>query len=160
YNARSQLGLGFASDNEPTATQLTLKNVRQIDAGGLHSCAIGENDQLWCWGYNDSGQIGVGDLVDRSTPVRPGCEPTQSGSCFQDWQVVSLGSFHSCGVRKNGSLWCWGGNGNAQVGIGSAGTNERAPLRVGDRSDWVTVAAGHQHTCAIRADGTLWCWGN
>ncbi len=160
YDAHGQVGNGVASQAEPTPAKVPLSGpIRFADAGGLHTCAIGQDDSLWCWGYNDSGQIGVGDLTDRTEPVRPGCQSGQE-ACFHDWQTVSLGSFTTCGIRKGGSLWCWGGNTNAQLGVGTIGTNEPSPLAVDGDATYTTVACGYQHTCAIRDDGTLWCWGN
>jgi alpha-tubulin suppressor-like RCC1 family protein len=159
YNEHGQAGARSGANEESTPREIAaVEGARLVDAGGQHTCAIGPDDSLWCWGYNDSGQIGVGDLVDRETPVRPGCDSGQS-ACFDDWQTVALGSFHTCGIRLDGSLWCWGGNANSQLGVGTTGTNERAPLPVGQARDWTAVAAGYQHTCAIRNDGSLWCWG-
>jgi alpha-tubulin suppressor-like RCC1 family protein len=147
------------SEREARPAQVTVAPLQLVDAAGLHSCGIDRTGKLWCWGYNDSGQLGVGDLADRPTPVRPGCEAGQAGACFEDWVSVSGGSYHTCGIRLDGSLWCWGGNANAQLGVGTTGTNERTPLPVEASGRWSAVAAGHQHTCAIRKDGTLWCWG-
>ena len=132
-----------------------------VDAGGLHTCAIRQNDTLWCWGYNDSGQIGVGDLVNRTTPTQTGCQPGQPAeACINNWQSISLGTFHSCAIRKGGELWCWGGNGNAQLGVGTTGTNERTPLRVnpptvGQRSARATsTPARSARTAACGAGAT------
>ena len=162
YNERGQIGIGAESANVPEPRRLTaFDDTRVVDAGGLHTCAIRQNDTLWCWGYNDSGQIGVGDLVNRTTPTRTGCQSGQPAeACINNWLSVSLGTFHSCAIRKGGELWCWGGNGNAQLGVGTTGTNERSPLRVNPPNGWAAVSAGYQHTCAIREDGSLWCWGS
>ncbi|HMJ16082.1 MAG TPA: hypothetical protein VK524_31920 [Polyangiaceae bacterium] len=159
YNERGQLGRGSFSEREAEPARALVGVLQLVDAGGLHSCGIDRTGKLWCWGYNDSGQLGVGDSTDRPTPVRPGCEPGQSDVCFDDWVSVSGGTYHTCGIRRDGSLWCWGGNANAQLGVGTTGTNERAPLRVKASAPWSAVAAGYQHTCAIRSDGTLLCWG-
>ncbi|MCS6797766.1 MAG: RCC1 domain-containing protein [Myxococcota bacterium] len=62
-------------------------------------------------------------------------------------------------MRVDGSLWCWGGNEEGQLGLGD--TRPRStPTRVGTESSWTQVALGHAHTCAIRRDGSLWCWGS
>jgi alpha-tubulin suppressor-like RCC1 family protein len=162
YNERGQLGIGRESSNEPEPQRITgFDGTQVVEAGGLHTCAIRQNDTLWCWGYNDSGQIGVGDLVNRTRPTQTGCQPGQAAeTCITNWASVSLGTFHSCAIRKGGELWCWGGNGNAQLGVGTTGTDERSPLRVNPPNGWAAVSAGFQHTCAIRDDGSLWCWGN
>lgn len=66
---------------------------------------------------------------------------------------------HSCGIRSDGTLWCWGSNANGQLGDGTL-IARTYPVRVGTGSDWSFVATGNTHTCATRTDGTLWCWGN
>ncbi|MDQ3032839.1 MAG: hypothetical protein M3Y87_10505, partial [Myxococcota bacterium] len=159
YNARGQLGRGVETHHEATPGRVGDRNDwRAIDADGLHTCAIRNDDTLWCWGYNDSGELGLGHSENRAVPERPGCAAGQSATCFDDWASVANGEFHTCALRRDGSLWCWGGNGNGQLGLGMIGTEESAPRRVGE-SRWTLVEAGPRNTCAIAEDGSLWCWG-
>ena len=75
------------------------------------------------------------------------------------WAVVSGGGDHTCGIRTDGSLWCWGSNVFGMLGVGD-GSNEHAyRTRVGTATDWVPVTTRGFHACGIRAGGTLWCWG-
>ena len=105
---------------------------------------------LWGWGYNVSGQLGDGSAVSRSTG------PVQIGS-VDSWKVVASGGNTTCGIRTDGSLWCWGYNFYGEVGDGSR-TNRLTPTHIGNAS-WKAVAVGRTHTCAIQNDDTLWCWG-
>jgi alpha-tubulin suppressor-like RCC1 family protein len=66
---------------------------------------------------------------------------------------------HNLAIRTDGTLWAWGSDGGGQLGDGSPGEIRPAPGRVGTRADWAAVAAGEQHTLAIKANGTLWAWG-
>ncbi len=71
---------------------------------------------------------------------------------------TSAGGRHTCAVRSDGSLWCWGANFYGQLGQGNK-LGSSVPLQIGHRTDWAEVSAGGMHTCAVRTNGTLWCWG-
>lgn len=112
---------------------------------------------LWCWGDDLFGRLGNG--ADGSTTVA-----TQIGSAT-DWERVTLGYNMACGIRNEGAahtLWCWGEEVKAHDCIVD-GVNVLTPQLVGGAADvWLDIAAGQQHTCALRDDGgstSLWCWG-
>ena len=71
---------------------------------------------------------------------------------------VSSGGRHTCQLRGNGTVWCWGANFYGQLGTGDH-TSGPTPRQVGTATDWAQVSAGGMHTCGVRANGTLWCWG-
>lgn len=138
---------------------------RHVSAGATHTCAIRlassaarsserrspgaeTGGELWCWGGNRYGELGVGYQEQLS--------PVQVGDAH-DWSAVTAGTSHTCGLR-DGELWCWGRNGDGRVGDGSF-DNRSTPVRIGDHHDWTAVSAGRDHTCALRAGGQLWCWG-
>jgi alpha-tubulin suppressor-like RCC1 family protein len=142
----------------------------QVSAGALHNCGLRQNGTLWCWGWNDSGQLGDASTSVRTTPVQvAAAQSTQAP--WSDWVAVSAGGYHSCGLRQNGTLWCWGSMALSQLGDGtvSTGSGSRTrPVRVvaaGEAqggatwNDWIAVSASHDQTCGLRANGTLWCWG-
>ena len=60
-------------------------------------------------------------------------------------ETISTGGYHACGIKNDGTLACWGYNGNGQS-TPPAGT-------------FTQVSAGQYHTCGIQSDGTLACWG-
>jgi hypothetical protein len=69
---------------------------------------------------------------------------------------VSAGGYHTCAVKTDGSLWCWGRNDYGQLGDGTyADRNTPVQIMTGVSS----VALGYSHTCAVKTDGSLWCWG-
>ena len=94
---------------------------------------------------------GTGDTTSGPTPRQVGSQ--------DDWVDVSAGGMHTCGVRENGSAWCWGLNYRGQLGTGNR-KDQVEPRRVGDGRDWETVSAGWVHTCAKTLDGTASCWGD
>lgn len=73
--------------------------------------------------------------------------------------TISAGGEHSCAVKQDGSVWCWGRNTWGEVGIGQRGPGPTSPVRVGSATNWDSIAAGGATTCGIRANGQLWCWG-
>ena len=79
------------------------------------------------------------------------------GSPVSDAAKITGGDFHTCMIRQNGTLWCWGWNGLGQLGDGTT-TNRSTPTQVGGDSDWATITAGSSHSCGIKTNGTAWCW--
>jgi alpha-tubulin suppressor-like RCC1 family protein len=152
-NIYGQLGNASNSDSNSRRRESTNSTTwRQVSAGGWHTCAIRSNKTLWCWGYNGSGQLGIGGTTNKNTPQQVGIDT--------NWATVSAGGSHTCGTKIDNTLWCWGGNADGQVGDGS-NTNRETPTQVvGDWSTGVSaISAGDYHTCAIKTDGSLWCWG-
>jgi len=77
------------------------------------------------------------------------------------YRSIAAGEQHPCGLRTDGSLWCWGWNWYGQLGVGAADPDAH-PLaeRVPGEADWSAVSVGSAHTCGIREPGTLSCWGS
>lgn len=74
------------------------------------------------------------------------------------WKAVSAGERHSLAVRTDGTLWAWGDNSSAQLGIGNlVSTNQ--PVQVGAANRWVQAYAGKEHSLGLQRDGSLWAWG-
>lgn len=77
-----------------------------------------------------------------------------------DWTLVSAGYSHTCAVKTSGTLWCWGANQQGQIGNGGDAFPVTTPVQEFTKAnDWALLAAGFQHTCALKADGTRSCWG-
>ncbi|MCA9691908.1 MAG: hypothetical protein KC636_20065 [Myxococcales bacterium] len=128
-----------------------------VSAGAFNSCAIDGDGALWCWGPNDDGQLGNGGLGESFAAFAP--DEVEGGA---SWRAVATTSGHTCGVQQDGTLWCWGANDDGQLGDGTTQLSS-TPRQVGGDADWATVAVAaslsQSHTCAIRQDGALYCWG-
>jgi hypothetical protein len=88
-----------------------LAGVRQLATGAMHSCALLESGAVRCWGMNDHGQLGAGDVADRWTPT----EVVLGGRAAQ---IAAAGKL-TCALLEDGALRCWGENAYGQVGDGS-----------------------------------------
>ncbi|MEJ2186733.1 MAG: hypothetical protein P8Z36_12445 [Gemmatimonadota bacterium] len=122
-----------------------------IAAGVSHACALTRDGQAFCWGANDSGQLGDGSRTDRARPV-----PV---STDQRFSVLAAGVSHTCGLAGGGRAFCWGrsigGPGNAE-GLADRLTPSPVP---GDHR-FVQLVAGWNHTCGLTAAGAAYCWGS
>ena len=116
------------------------------------SFALKSNGELWAWGDNGCGQLGLGTSATyKITPQRVGSA--------NDWVAIAGGAFHSLAVKSNGTLWAWGCNDYGQLGLGPLpGTN--TPTQVGNDTDWYAVSGGSSHTVAIKSNGSLWTCGD
>ncbi|MDP9387328.1 MAG: hypothetical protein M3Q48_05220 [Actinomycetota bacterium] len=152
-----------------------LTGIKAIAAGGYHALALDDNNTVWAWGYNGSGQLGVGDLANRNvaTPVKTNATTTLTGV-----NAIAAGGFHSLG-RTNGAdataattddpIQAWGDNASGQLGDGTT-TNRSFPVTVGGSTPLLgmkAIAAGQLHSLAIdpqgttaTTDDTATAWGN
>jgi alpha-tubulin suppressor-like RCC1 family protein len=103
-----------------------------------------------CWGQNFDGQLGDGstDDADDGVPV----------AGVDDIDQVTGGWGHSCAL-KAGTVWCWGSNVGGLLGRGFVSERETVPEAVRDLSDVVAIDSGYYRTCAVTANGSLYCWG-
>lgn len=137
----------------------------EVAAGGGHTCAIDVDDQLWCWGYNNANQLGLGSDKDDEGIVSQIRQVDFDGGP-ESWQRVYAGNRFTCGIDDDGELWCWGSNASGQLGLGEPGDRNR-PHRVAvddevadHGEEWEAVSVGGAHTLAIRDDGSVWVWGS
>jgi alpha-tubulin suppressor-like RCC1 family protein len=128
------------------------KSWRSVELGQGQVCAIADDGALYCWGRNPEGETGLGsELPQIRIPTRVGIE--------SDWVSIAASQHHSCGVRGDGTLWCWGKNPYLEIGAADATRSFLIPTQVGTDVDWAEVGAGWFHGCALKRDGRLSCWG-
>ncbi|MFI9811443.1 RCC1 domain-containing protein [Saccharothrix variisporea] len=168
-NSYGQLGNGSTTgQNKP---QLVL-NVNSSGAADVltgiasvsvarHSLAVGVNGKLYAWGRNTEGQLGIDNAPAQYTPAEV--------SLMATTVAASAGYRHSLALRADGLVFAWGDNSDGQLGDGTT-VSRHTPMPVkapvGDPSGAkyltriVAIAAGYYSSCALRADGKLFTWGN
>ncbi len=123
-------------------------SIPQITAGGNSSFAIDSQGNLFAWGSDEFGVLGLGRGLSSAVPVL-----TLQG---QQYEQISGGLNFAIGLKADGALWGWGINSKGQLGDGTT-TNHSAPVRIG--AGYSAVAVGYYHTVALKNDGSLWTWG-
>lgn len=111
------------------------------------SAILGYN--LYSFGKNDHGQLGLDDITNRSSPVQIGSDK---------WIFLSAGESVNHAIKDNNTLWGWGRNNTSVIGDNS-NVNRSSPVQIGALTDWAAVSTGRDHAFALRQDNTLWGWG-
>ncbi len=158
-NNYGQLGIGNTTD-QYTPVVVTLPSGvtswTAVAGGFYHSLAIGSDGNLYAWGFNGYGQLGIGNTTDQHTPVK-----VTLPSGVTSWTAVASGFYHSLAIGSDGNLYAWGWNGYGQLGIGNT-TDQYTPVVVTKPSgvtSWTAVVVGYAHSLAIGSDGNLYAWG-
>jgi alpha-tubulin suppressor-like RCC1 family protein len=155
-NTQGELGVGqTAKLNQSTSPQnvVLLNNItiKRLVSGRQHLCGITNSDTLVCWGWNDSGQLGLTDTTARFIPTLV----TSVGAGILQ---VAAGYGHTCAVRASDTV-CWGDNSKGQLGDGAT-TSSSLPVVVSQLSGVTELALGKDHSCATKSNNETWCWGS
>ena len=137
---------------------LTGKTITSISAGTYHACVVASG-AVYCWGYNNSGQLGNGSATSAIVPVAVDTSGALSGKIVT---TVSAGAYETCAVAS-GAAFCWGAGGNGELG-NSASLNSSSPVAVTTTGalagkSVTSIDVGQNHVCAI-ASGAAFCWGS
>jgi len=184
-DAQGQLGDGVSSSvqHNPVRVCATgsgvgcppLTSAIALAAGLQHTCALLQNGRVRCWGTHD--QVGDGDATVRPYDANPvavcASGSVASANCIELEDAIALaaGYRHTCALRGNGQVMCWGANQTGALGNGQQNEVRRNPVAVctsgttngGDcapLSGVAAIAAGEQYGCALLDDDTMKCWGN
>lgn len=150
-NEDGQIGNGRKSNfSKPVNVRGLSEDARALAAGSTHTCALLSSGKVFCWGKNDSGQLGDGTLEDR---VFPG-----EVSGLQDVVSLSAGGSHTCAVLSAGNVKCWGANEYGQLGDGTT-KNRPDSVDVSGLEDVKNISSGEFHACALLSSGSVKCWG-
>ena len=151
-NSNGQLGLGNTTARSSPTQVGALTSWLYVSGGYFHSLATKTDGTLWSWGLNSSsGQLGLGNMTDYSSPKQIGSGTT--------WSYAIGGGYFSMAIKTDGTLWSWGQNSSGQLGLGNT-TSYSSPKQIGALTNWLTVSAGTYFAIAVKTNGTLWSWGS
>lgn len=185
-NGFGQLGVGDTSNRGASAGQMgdflpavdlgTGKTAKAIDSGALHTCALLNDNSVKCWGWNYSGELGIGNTTakgDNAGEMGDSLMAVDLGT-GRTAKAIAGGYMHVCAILDNNALKCWGYNVYGQLGLGNTANRGDNPNEMGDYLPTVflgwaslvaeryatSIALGYLHTCALLDNGGLKCWGS
>lgn len=160
-NNFGQLGNGTnttSSSPVPVTTSgaLSGKTITSISSTTDHTCVIASDDNAYCWGHNDQGQLGNGTTSDSNVPVAVALSGMTAKS-------ISTGNTHTCAIASDNNAYCWGYNAYGGLGNGT-GTPSSTPVPVATSGALSgktikAIDAGYYFSCAIASDNKAYCWG-
>ncbi len=170
YNTVGQLGNNTTSQSStPVAVSGGLA-FAMIDAGYMHTCGVTTasgtaalDRQVYCWGRGTEGQLGNALNENSSVPVRV-AQPLQTTTKAVSVAAGSGYYGHTCAVATNDQAYCWGYNGEGQLGTAAgntSSTNVPTQVHAAGTYTWTAISTGNNHTCGISANGgnIARCWG-
>ena len=142
---------------EPAQSQLW----KYVDSDMRHMCGINAANRLYCWGWNETAQVGNGTSGNSINVVTEVGSADNGATFLADWKHVSAGYSHSCAVRATGEGYCWGMNEEGQLGNGTiSATPSNRPVRVQPTTiSWDFIIANGNNSCGRSTTGQMYCWG-
>ncbi len=121
----------------------------QLAAGDFTVCGTDAAGEVWCWGANTWGNVGIGDSRYEFSP-----DAVINGPAFTS---VVAGTRHTCGLTAVGEAWCWGSSGS--LGQTTSWAASVTPVHVQGGLTFTQLSATNANTCGLATDGSAYCWG-
>lgn len=151
-------GLNVPCSPKPWSTRLAPHAIA-VAAGDWHSCAIAATGTAYCWGADESGQLGDG-LTHAATNL-----PVEVAGAL-NFKAITAAITHTCAITTAGDAYCWGRDDQGQLGAGSMPSEDcggspcsRVPVLVTGGHKFQQITAHYRATCALTVDGAEYCWG-
>jgi hypothetical protein len=148
-NNQGQLGVPLATGLSAVPVAVVTEHLfAAVGAGHMHSCGLGTDSLILCWGRGT-------ELGDSVAVTRPQPAPVYGDHRFRS---LSVGWTHTCGVATDSLVYCWGYNLAGEIGA-QGDSLIKLPASVNGVPPLASVIAGYYATCGLTADGHAWCWG-
>lgn len=138
--------------------------VVELASGGNHNCVTLKNGAVYCWGANAFGQSGTAPAAS----VPPTFVPRDINSATLTARDYAAGSLHTCGLRTDNTISCWGNGASGQLGgfptgVDAASPVPLQPVRVNFNTSVFLTSLGRgpdaNHSCGLTDAGAVFCWG-
>lgn len=149
--------------------ELAGMTIISVVAGGRYTCAIASNNKAYCWGREQYGVLGNGELnnTNQLNPTAVISDGVLNNLTIKYISVVSNDSSqnHTCAIASNNKAYCWGFNGSGELGDNTI-TNSAVPIEVNSAGvlNGISLKSievnGQGGTCALGANSRVYCWGN
>jgi alpha-tubulin suppressor-like RCC1 family protein len=167
-NNTGQLGISATTSRSSPVQIGSFANWKDVAAGGYaansgYAAAINTSGELYTWGNNENGQLGLnlpagppGTGTNRSSPIQVGTD--------SDWNKIFANynqnnNSQMIAIKNNNTIYTWGGNGSGSLGVGDT-ISRSSPVQIGSIGNWYTAAIYDGGVIAVKTDGTLWSWGS
>lgn len=148
---------GSLGDDDARPEDVMLPVRGRLRASAATGCIVSPEGTATCWGKNESGRLSPGTTVSEPFGREQGPAPLDIGAPIRD---IAIGGRHGCALLTDGQVTCWGLGNFGQLGAGERSSNARGePAVVAGLKDVKQLVSGYFHSCALEADGTVWCWG-
>jgi len=133
-----------------------------ISGGYEFTCGLTTAGKAYCWGRDNAGQLGTGELENKDKPVAVADPPDGATK----YTAIATGSFHTCALTTTGKVYCWGNGEYGQLGNGESGLEayDSVPVPVVDPTSgavqFTSITTGNSFTCGATTSGQAYCWGH
>ena len=136
--------------SESSGPELGSGSFSMVAVGDVHSCAAVTGGSAFCFGSDETAQLGDRAVGSRATPAR-----VETAATFV---AISAGAQHTCAIDSNSQAYCWGNNNYGQLGNNTTYTID-VPLVLPTGLRFTSVSSGSLHSCALTSAGDAYCWG-
>jgi alpha-tubulin suppressor-like RCC1 family protein len=133
----------------------------KITSGSFHTCGLTNLNNVFCWGGDNLGNLGIGTYQDRYVPT---ALDTRNIPRDEHITQLSSGSNHSCAITSKGKTFCWGNNYHGQLKffreeMSNVPVYTYSPV-LSYAKKFVALSSGGFHTCGVTTEKEIFCWGD